>query len=117
MIPILQDTLKELYVTVIHGRYILKTDIRKKAEEKKQWKAIRNCEFRIRITHPRSGLFESHVPVESITVMVQKRGWRQNGRPGLIQRLWCVVSGRAVLCAEPEIVGTSAELFYAQTKR
>ncbi len=74
LIPILQDTLKEWdNVTVIHGD-ILKTDIRKIAEEKNNGKAIKvvaNLPYYI-TTPIIMGLFESHVPVESITVMVQK---------------------------------------------
>ena len=74
LIPILQDTLKEWdNVSVIHGD-ILKTDINKIAEEKNQGKPIKvvaNLPYYI-TTPIIMGLFESHVPVESITVMVQK---------------------------------------------
>lgn len=74
LIPILQDTLKEWdNVSVIHGD-ILKTDIKKIADEKNQGKPIKvvaNLPYYI-TTPIIMGLFESHVPVESITVMVQK---------------------------------------------
>ena len=74
LIPILKDTLKEWdNVTVIHGD-ILKTDIRKIAEEKNNGnpiKVVANLPYYI-TTPIIMGLFESHVPVESITVMVQK---------------------------------------------
>ena len=74
LIPILKDTLKEWdNVTVLHGD-ILKTDIRNIAEEKNQGRPIKvvaNLPYYI-TTPIIMGLFESHVPVESITVMVQK---------------------------------------------
>ena len=74
LIPILQDTLKEWdNVSVIHGD-ILKTDIRKIADEKNQGRPIKvvaNLPYYI-TTPIIMGLFESHVPLESVTVMVQK---------------------------------------------
>ena len=74
LIPILKDTLKEWdNVTVIHGD-ILKTDIRKIAEEKNSGhpvKVVANLPYYI-TTPIIMGLFESHVPVDSVTVMVQK---------------------------------------------
>lgn len=74
LIPILKDTLKEWdNVNVIHGD-ILKTDIRKIADEKNQGRPIKvvaNLPYYI-TTPIIMGLFESHVPLESITVMVQK---------------------------------------------
>lgn len=74
LIPILKDTLKEWdNVNVIHGD-ILKTDIRKIADEKNQGRPIKvvaNLPYYI-TTPIIMGLFESHVPLESVTVMVQK---------------------------------------------
>ena len=74
LIPILQDTLKEWdNVSVIHGD-ILKTDIRKIADEKNQGRPIKvvaNLPYYI-TTPIIMGLFENHVPIKSITVMVQK---------------------------------------------
>ena len=74
LIPILQDTLKEWdNVSVIHGD-ILKTDIRKIADEKNQGRPIKvvaNLPYYI-TTPIIMGLFENHVPMKSITVMVQK---------------------------------------------
>ena len=74
LIPILQDTLKEWdNVSVIHGD-ILKTDIRKIADEKNQGRPIKvvaNLPYYI-TTPIIMGLFESQVPIDSITVMVQK---------------------------------------------
>mgnify|MGYP000143024852 CR=1 FL=1 len=74
LIPILKDTLKEWdNVTVLHGD-ILKTDICKIAEEKNQGRPIKvvaNLPYYI-TTPIIMGLFENHVPIKSITVMVQK---------------------------------------------
>ena len=74
LIPILKDTLKEWdNVNVIHGD-ILKTDIRKIADEKNQGRPIKvvaNLPYYI-TTPIIMGLFESHVPIDSITIMVQK---------------------------------------------
>lgn len=74
LIPILQDTLSEYdNVTVIHED-ILKLDLKKLAEEKNQGRPIKvvaNLPYYI-TTPIIMGLFEGHVPLESITVMVQK---------------------------------------------
>ena len=74
LIPILKDTLKEWdNVTVLHGD-ILKTDICKIAEEKNQGRPIKvvaNLPYYI-TTPIIMGLFENQVPIESITIMVQK---------------------------------------------
>lgn len=74
LIPILEDTLKEWdNVTVIHGD-ILKTDIAKIAEEKnggRPIKVVANLPYYI-TTPIIMGLFEGNVPIDSITVMVQK---------------------------------------------
>ena len=72
LIPILQDTLKD-NVTVLNED-ILKVDIRKIAEEKnggKPIKVVANLPYYI-TTPIIMGLFESEVPLDSITVMVQK---------------------------------------------
>lgn len=74
LIPILQDTLSAYdNVTVIHED-ILKLDIAKLAEERnggKPIKVVANLPYYI-TTPIIMGLFESHVPIDSITVMVQK---------------------------------------------
>ena len=74
LIPILEDTLKDWdNVSVIHGD-ILKTDINKIAEEKnggKPIKVVANLPYYI-TTPIIMGLFENKVPIESITIMVQK---------------------------------------------
>ena len=74
LIPILKDTLSAYdNVTVIHED-VLKIDLCKLAEEKnggKPIKVVANLPYYI-TTPIIMGLFENHVPVESITIMVQK---------------------------------------------
>ena len=74
LIPILQDTLKEYDNVTVLNENILKVDIRKIAEEKnggKPIKVVANLPYYI-TTPIIMGLFESEVPLDSITVMVQK---------------------------------------------
>lgn len=74
LIPILQDTLKEYDNVTIINDDILKVDIAKLAREHNQGRPIKvvaNLPYYI-TTPIIMGLFESHVPLESITVMVQK---------------------------------------------
>lgn len=74
LIPILEDTLAEYENVSILNEDILKVDIGKIAEERnggKPIKVVANLPYYI-TTPIIMGLFESHVPVESITVMVQK---------------------------------------------
>ena len=74
LIPILEDTLSEYdNVTVINDD-ILKVDINKIVQEKnggKPIKVVANLPYYI-TTPIIMGLFESHVPLQSITIMVQK---------------------------------------------
>ena len=74
LIPILQDTLKEYDNVTVLNEDILKVYIRKIAEEKnggKPIKVVANLPYYI-TTPIIMGLFESEVPLDSITVMVQK---------------------------------------------
>ena len=74
LIPILQDTLKEYDNVTVLNEDVLKVDIRKIAEEKnggKPIKVVANLPYYI-TTPIIMGLFESEVPLDSITVMVQK---------------------------------------------
>ena len=74
LIPILNDTLKDYDNVRIINEDILKVDIQKIADERNQGRPIKvvaNLPYYI-TTPIIMGLFESHVPVESITVMVQK---------------------------------------------
>lgn len=74
LIPILSETLSEYKNVTILNADILKVDIGKIVEERNAGKAIKvvaNLPYYI-TTPIIMGLFESHVPIDSITVMVQK---------------------------------------------
>ena len=74
LIPILEDTLREYDNVTIINEDVLKLDLAKTAREKnggKPVKVVANLPYYI-TTPIIMGLFENHVPVESITVMVQK---------------------------------------------
>ena len=74
LIPILEDTLSAYDNVTIINEDILKVDINQIAEEKnggKPIKVVANLPYYI-TTPIIMGLFESHVPLKSITIMVQK---------------------------------------------
>ena len=74
LIPILDDTLKEYDNVRVINEDILKVDIAALAKEENDGKPIKvvaNLPYYI-TTPIIMGLFESHVPIHSITVMVQK---------------------------------------------
>lgn len=74
LIPILEDTLKDFENVTVINDDILKVDIRSLAEERnggKPIKVVANLPYYI-TTPIIMGLFENHVPIDSITVMVQK---------------------------------------------
>lgn len=74
LIPILAETLAPYDNVSVINEDILKVDVRKLAEEKndgRQIKVVANLPYYI-TTPIIMGLFESHVPLESITIMVQK---------------------------------------------
>ena len=74
LIPILEDTLKEYDNVTVINNDILKFDINKIVNEKNNGqpiKVVANLPYYI-TTPIIMGLFESHVPLKSITVMVQK---------------------------------------------
>ena len=74
LIPILSDTLSAYENVTIINEDVLKLDIQKLANEENQGRPIKvvaNLPYYI-TTPIIMGLFENHVPVESITVMVQK---------------------------------------------
>ena len=74
LIPILEDTLKEWDNVTVINEDILKVDLNRIVEEKnggKPVKIVANLPYYI-TTPIIMGLFENHVPVKSITVMVQK---------------------------------------------
>lgn len=74
LIPILEDTLSVYENVEIIQQDILKIDINRLVQEKNEGnpiKVVANLPYYI-TTPIIMGLFESHVPIESITVMVQK---------------------------------------------
>ena len=74
LIPILAETLKDYDNITVINEDILKVDINKIAQEYnggRPIKVVANLPYYI-TTPIIMGLFESHVPIESITVMVQK---------------------------------------------
>ena len=73
LIPILQDTLSEYPNVTIINEDILKVDLEKLVKEKNDGrpvKVVANLPYYI-TTHIIMQLFESHVPLHSITIMVQ----------------------------------------------
>ena len=85
LIPILEDTLKEYDNVSIINEDILKVDIAALAKEKnggRPIKVVANLPYYI-TTPIIMGLFEKNVPVDSITVMVQKEvAERLYAKPG-----------------------------------
>lgn len=74
LIPILEDTLSEYDNVTVVNDDILKVDVNKIVEEKNQGRPIKvvaNLPYYI-TTPIIMGLFENHVPLQSITIMVQK---------------------------------------------
>ncbi|MDD3205129.1 MAG: 16S rRNA (adenine(1518)-N(6)/adenine(1519)-N(6))-dimethyltransferase RsmA [Lachnospiraceae bacterium] len=74
LIPILEDTLSEYDNVTVINQDILKVDINKLVQERNQGKPIKvvaNLPYYI-TTPIIMGLFESKVPLDSITIMVQK---------------------------------------------
>lgn len=85
LIPILEDTLDGYDNVSIINEDILKVDIRQLAREKNQGRPIKvvaNLPYYI-TTPIIMGLFENHVPLASVTVMVQKEvAMRMQAAPG-----------------------------------
>lgn len=85
LIPILQDTLSAYDNVTVINEDVLKVDLKELAEkmnEGRPVKVVANLPYYI-TTPIIMGLFESHVPVESITVMVQKEvAERMQAGPG-----------------------------------
>ena len=105
LIPILKETLAGYDNVEVLNEDILKVDIGKIAEKKNQGRPIKvvaNLPYYI-TTPIIMGLFESHVPVESITVMVQKEvADRMQTGPG--SKDYGALSLAVQYYAEPEIV-------------
>lgn len=85
LIPILQETLKDYDNVTLINEDILKVDIGALAEEKNGGnpiKVVANLPYYI-TTPIIMGLFENHVPLENVTVMVQKEvAQRMQAGPG-----------------------------------
>lgn len=85
LIPILSDTLSEYDNVEVLNEDILKVDLNRLVQEKnggRPIKVVANLPYYI-TTPIIMGLFESHVPVSSITVMVQKEvAMRMQAGPG-----------------------------------
>lgn len=85
LIPILEDTLSEYDNVTVINEDILKVDIAALAQERnggKPIKVVANLPYYI-TTPIIMGLFESHVPLDSITIMVQKEvADRMQAQPG-----------------------------------
>lgn len=85
LIPILEDTLSEYENVTVINEDVLKLNIMQLVEERNQGRPIKvvaNLPYYI-TTPIIMGLFESHVPIESITVMVQKEvAQRMQAGPG-----------------------------------
>lgn len=106
LIPILGDTLKDYDNVTVLNEDILKVDIRKLVEEKNQGrpvKVVANLPYYI-TTPIIMGLFESKVPIDSITIMVQKEvADRMKEGPG--SKEYGALSLAVQYYAKPEIVG------------
>ena len=105
LIPILEDTLKEYDNVSIINEDILKVDIAALAKEKnggRPIKVVANLPYYI-TTPIIMGLFESHVPIDSITIMVQKEvADRMQEGPG--SKEYGALSLAVQYYAKPEIV-------------
>ena len=105
LIPILQDTLSAYDNVTVINEDVLKVDIKKLAEEKnggRPVKVVANLPYYI-TTPIIMGLFESHVPIDSITIMVQKEvADRMQEGPG--SKEYGALSLAVQYYAKPEIV-------------
>jgi 16S rRNA (adenine1518-N6/adenine1519-N6)-dimethyltransferase len=105
LIPILQDTLSGYDNVEVLNADILKVDIGKLAKEHnagKPIKVVANLPYYI-TTPIIMGLFESHVPIDSITIMVQKEvADRMQEGPG--SKEYGALSLAVQYYAKPEIV-------------
>ena len=105
LIPILQDTLSAYDNVTVINEDVLKVDIKKLAEEKNEGrpvKVVANLPYYI-TTPIIMGLFESHVPIDSITIMVQKEvADRMQEGPG--SKEYGALSLAVQYYAKPEIV-------------
>ncbi len=105
LIPILEDTLSAYENVTVINEDILKVDIRKLADEKNKGnpiKVVANLPYYI-TTPIIMGLFENHVPLKSITIMVQKEvADRMQTGPG--SKDYGALSLAVQYYAKPEVV-------------
>jgi len=105
LIPILKDTLSAYDNVEVINDDILKVDIKKLADDRnggKPIKVVANLPYYI-TTPIIMGLFESHVPIDSITIMVQKEvADRMQEGPG--SKEYGALSLAVQYYAHPEIV-------------
>lgn len=118
LIPILSETLADYENVTVINEDVLKLDIAKLADEYNQGRPIKvvaNLPYYI-TTPIIMGLFESHVPVKSITVMVQKEvAMRMQAGPGT-KDYGGTVSGSAVLCRAIYRANVPANCFMPRPK-
>ena len=109
LIPVLEDTLAEYDNVTVLNEDILKVDIAALAEEKnggRPIKVVANLPYYI-TTPIIMGLFESHVPLESVTIMVQKEvADRMQEGPG--SKDYGALSLAVQYYADPEVVAVVA---------
>ena len=107
LIPILGETLAEYENVTILNEDILKVDVNKIVEEKnggRPIKVVANLPYYI-TTPIIMGLFENHIPLKSITIMVQKEvADRMQVGPGT--KDYGALSLAVQYYAKPEIVAT-----------
>ena len=117
LIPILGDTLQEYDNVTVLNEDILKVDIAKLVAEEndgKPVKVVANLPYYI-TTPIIMGLFESHVPLESITIMVQKEvADRMQAKPGT--KDYGALSLAVQYYAEPEIVANVPPIALCQDR-
>lgn len=105
LIPILKDTLSPYDNVTVINEDILKVDINRLAQEKnggRPIKVVANLPYYI-TTPIIMGLFESHVPIDSITIMVQKEvAGRMKTGPG--SKDYGALSLAVQYYADPQIV-------------
>ena len=105
LIPILEDTLSDYDNVTVINEDILKVDLNQLAEEMNDGrpvKVVANLPYYI-TTPIIMGLFESHVPIDSITIMVQKEvAERMQEGPG--SKEYGALSLAVQYYAKPEIV-------------
>ena len=116
LLPILDETLAEYDNVTIINDDILKVDINKIVEERnggRPIKVVANLPYYI-TTPIIMGLFEKHVPLLSVTVMVQKEVANRM-QVGGDQGLRSTVPGSSVLCRAVYSGKCSAKLLYTET--